>query len=293
MKNTNYKALVLLAVLFVSFSPILTKLSTSPALIIAAYRLAITVLFMFPFIIFKKNNDYKNMDIKLLLLSILSGIFLAFHFVSWILSIKYTSITSSTVLVSIHPVFIIFLNFFIFKEKPKKYIIISILISIIGSIIIAFGDSTAGSNELYGDVLAIFGAVFMSGYLIIGKIVRQRISSSTYTFVVYLSSTITLIILGLINNVKLYPYPIKEILIFIALAIFATILGHSIFSYTLKFLNPAFISTTTLAEPVFATIWALIIFSEIPTVYNITGGLLVILGISLFVMYDKKDTINK
>lgn len=289
MSKNNARLIVLLGVVFVSFSSIITKASNAPALIIAAYRLGFTVCLLLPSIVGKKFDEIKNTDSKTLGICIISGIFLALHFATWITSIKYTSITSSTVLVNTHPIFIVLGSLFILKEKISKDVLISIGIALIGSIIISLGDFSLGSNVLYGDILAVMGAFFVAGYMMIGRVVRQKLSVTAYTFIVYLSSTITLILLSLFTQTPLYPYSLHEMLKFLMLAVFCTILGHSIFNWALEHVKPTYVSTAILGEPVFATIWAVILFKEIPMLWQIIGSVIILYGIYRFVKSSEAE----
>ncbi|WP_432402547.1 DMT family transporter [Wukongibacter sp. M2B1] len=279
MEKSNAKLIVLIGVIFVSFSSIIAKSSHAPSLIISVYRMGFTVLLLLPSTISKNLSEIKKVDIKTFGICVVSGIFLALHFATWIASLKYTSVASSTVLVNTHPVFIVLGSFLILKERISKNTLVSIAIALTGSIIISTGDSTLGSNILYGDMLAILGAFFVAGYMLIGSIARQKLSVTTYTFIVYASSTITLIILSIFTNTPLYPYPFQEMLRFLMLAIFCTILGHSIFNWALEYVKPTYISTAVLGEPVFASLWAIVFFKEIPKVWQFVGSLVIIYGI--------------
>lgn len=288
MNEFKVKLIVLIGVLFVSFSSIIIKSSTAPSLIIATYRMAFTVaLMVIPFSI-KEGKEIKKVNIKTISLCVLSGVFLAFHFAAWNSSIKYSSIASCTVLVDTQPIFVVIASFFILKEKINKRSLICILIALGGSIIISLGDTSLGSNAIYGDFLALIGAIFVSLYMIIGRIVRQKISTTIYTFIVYISSTVTLVLLCIFSKIPLYPYPMGEIFRFLLLAIFCTILGHSIFSWALKYIKPSFVSTSILGEPIFATIWALLFFNEIPKIWQIIGSILILVGIIGFIKLEKE-----
>jgi len=292
LKVINPKAVVMIGVIFVSFSSIFIKLSEAPSLIIASYRLIFTVLLITPSVVFRRREELKCVDRKSLILSIVSGIFLAFHFAAWITSIKYTSIASSTVLVNTHPIFIVIGSYLILKEKVSRKALIGMGITVLGSMIISFGDSSLGSNVLYGDLLAILGGLFVSGYMMIGRIVRQKMSMTSYTFIVYLTCSVTLVAIVLLTNTPLYPYPFKEWLIFLALAVFCTILGHSIFSWGLGYLKPTFISTAVLGEPVFAALWAIPLFHQYPPIWQIVGSLVIILGIYIFIQANDRSENN-
>ncbi len=291
MKKTNIKFIVLMGVIFVSFSAILTKSSDAPAIIIAFYRLTFTVVLLLPFFLKNHAKEFKTIDRRTLVICLISGVFLALHFATWFASLKLTTVASSTVLVNTHPIFIVAGTIFILKEKVSKKAIVSIAIALAGSFIISTGDYSLGKDALWGDVLAILGALFVAGYMMIGRIARQKISVTTYTFIVYSSSALTLLILSILTRTPLYPYPAHEYLKFLGLALLCTLLGHSIFNWALEYVKPAFISTAVLGEPVFATIWAMIVFSEFPTIWQVVGSIIILYGIYRFTRI-KEDTVE-
>ncbi len=47
-------------------------------------------------------------------------------------------------------------------------------IAIFGSIIIAWGDVQIAGKALYGDLLAILGAIFITAYFLFGQRVRKK-----------------------------------------------------------------------------------------------------------------------
>lgn len=287
MLKIHPKWIVIIGVLFVSFSSILIRLSNAPSLIIATYRLAITTLLVLPSFMMKGKGELSTFDRKSLLLSMFSGVFLAFHFATWITSIKYTSIASSTILVNTHSIFVVLATYLVLKDKVSRKALLSMGITIIGSIIIASGDFGVGTNVFYGDMLAIMGAFFVAGYMIIGRMLRQKMSATLYTFVVYLSCTITLLLLDAVTSTQLYPYALREWFIFAGLAVFCTILGHSIFSWSLAYVKPTFLSTAVLGEPVFASLWAILLFGEIPSLWQVIGSAVILYGIYRFTKLEE------
>lgn len=288
MKKLNAELIVVIGVIFVSFSSILIKASSAPALIIATYRLVFTVLLIAPSALSKSVHEFKRIDKKSLLITMFSGVLLALHFATWITSIKFTSVASAAVLVNTHPIFVVILSFYVFKERINSKAFISILLTLIGGIIVSAGDRTLGSNIFFGDTLAILGAVFISGYMIIGRIIRKKLSVTAYTFIVYLSCSTTLLLLDILTKTPLFPYEFKEWVIFLSLAVFCTILGHSIFNWALGYVKPAFLSVTILGEPIFATIWAALIFFEFPNAWNAIGSIIIIIGIYMFSKSENK-----
>ena len=161
---------VLLGVVAISFAAIFTRLNTAPPLAIAFYRMGFTVLLLLPFI-YRGNGraELKAIGVRDLALALLSGAFLALHFTVWITSLRYTSVASSTVLVTMQPLFVIGLGLLLFKEKLSLQGAVGAVVTVAGSILVGAGDFQVGGVALWGDLLAFSGAFFIAMYVLIGR----------------------------------------------------------------------------------------------------------------------------
>lgn len=281
MTDKRLKILVFMAICFISSSAILVKLSQASAIEIAFFRLFFSTLFLMPFFIVSKNN-FKNLTVSTILLCILSGLFLALHFIVWFASLNYTSVANSTVLVTMSPIFTVIGGALFLKDYISKKQITLIIITLIGSFIMTFHQLSIHPSELVGDLLAFLGALFVAIYMLIGRKTRQSITTVTYTFLVYGSATIVLGFIGFINKQNFITHSKTDWLIFIGLALFPTLLGHSIFSWALKYVKASFISVVTLLEPVFSTVLAIFIFIEIPDILQMIGATIILISIGQY-----------
>ncbi|WP_217587368.1 DMT family transporter [Lentibacillus saliphilus] len=276
---------IAIGVISVSSSAVLVKLANlAPASIIANYRLLFAVIIMLPYILVKCKHEFRLIHKKDWILSILAGVFLAFHFIVWFESLNYTSVASSVVLVTLQPIFAFLGTFLFFKERFSPGAILSMLIAIFGSVIIGWGDFQISGMALYGDMLALLGAILITGYFLMGQQVRKRLSLMTYTFVVYGISSITLIMYNLILDHSFVGYPADHWLIFIALAIIPTFFGHTLFNWALKWLSTSTISMAIVFEPIGASFLAFILLGEMITGSQWLGGSIVIFGLFLFIL---------
>src|SRR5690625_5131155 len=237
-----YIAVIIGAISF-STSAIFVKLATeAPAAIIANYRLLFAVIIMLPIVIMNHRHEFKVIDKKDWILSTFAGIFLAAHFILWFESLNYTSVASSVVLVTLQPIFTFIGTYLFFNERFSSGAIISMLITLFGSFIISWGDFQLSGMALFGDILALLGAVTITVYFLFGQKVRKRLSLMTYTFIVYGIGAITLTLYNIVTQHSFIGYPADHWWIFIALAIFPTFLGHSLLNWALRWLSTATIS---------------------------------------------------
>lgn len=273
--------MIVIGVIGISLSSIFVKYSEAPSAVTAAFRLLWTVLLMTPVVLGKSvvRRELVQQEKKTVLLSGLSGLFLAIHFVLWFESLKHTTVASSTTIVCTEVIWVS-LGFCLFmKGKLAKQALVAIGITLIGSILIAYADSSAGEFHLYGDGLALLAAIAVAIYVLIGRVVRQKVSTTVYTYVVYVVCAVVLVILCLVQGHKLFCFGASPILVGMLLAVFSTILGHSIFSWCLKFFSPSFVSASKLCEPVVAAIFAGLLFAELPTTMQLLGGGLILGGV--------------
>ena len=143
-------------------------------------------------------------------------------------------------------------------------------------------DTAAGCDALRGDLLALSGAFFVAVYTMIGSVCRKTVSTNVYTFLVYLASAITVLLIALAGGQPLVGYDSVNYFTGFGMAVFCTLMGHSVFSWGLKYLSAAFVSTAKLMEPVFASVLGLIIFGEVPGMLTVVCGSIIILAIILY-----------
>lgn len=265
-----------------------------PSLVIAAWRLTIAALILVPIAITRHKTELTSLSRKGLLLALLSGIFLALHFATWITSLQYTTVASSVVLVSTIPLWVALLSPITIKEPIGKAVFIGLVFTLLGVLVVAISDSCAittgglscpnisdfmQGQAFIGDLLAVCGAIAGAGYLLIGRKLRANMSLVSYISLVYGMAAIVLIIIMLAAGLKAFGYPPQSYVWLILLAVIPQLLGHSTFNWALGYLSAALVSITLLGEPIGSTILAYIILDEKPTSIKLIGGGLILVGI--------------
>ncbi len=281
-------SMIVIGVIGISLSAIFVKYSAAPSAVTAAFRLVWTVLLMTPTVLCKRavRKELFTTDKKAVGLSVLSGLFLAIHFVLWFESLSHTSVASSTTIVCTEVIWVS-LGYCIFlKGKLSWKAVLAIAVTFGGSALIALADSAEGAH-LYGDILALLAAIAVAVYMLLGRVVRGSTSTTVYTYLVYTSCAAVLLLLCLVKGYPLFGYGVSAPVVGLLLAVFSTILGHSIFSWCLKFFSPAFVSASKLCEPVVAALIASMLFGEIPALLQLLGGALILGGV---LYYSRLET---
>jgi drug/metabolite transporter (DMT)-like permease len=293
-------------ILAVSSASILIKFAQVEvnSIVIAAYRLSIATILLFPFVIVKNRKELNSINGRDILLILASGLFLALHFASWISSLKYTSIASSVVLVTTTPLWVALFSPLFLGEKIKTGVWIGIIFAMAGSAVVAFSDGCiivfgSGINcpdlavsfrgpAMFGNLLALIGAWMAAGYMIAGRKLRRRISVTPYVFCVYGVASALLIGMIIIRKLPIIGFTPQSYGWLLLLGLVPQLLGHSSFNWALGYLPAAFVSVALMGEPIGTIMLAYIIFAEIPLIGEIVGGVLILAGILIVSLANKQ-----
>lgn len=281
--------MILVGVVGISLSSIFVKYSAAPSAVTAAWRLLWTVILLTPAVIGKASvrREMGAVSLKLAILSCLSGVFLAAHFALWFESLQHTTVASSTTIVCTEVIWVALGYWLFLKGKISLKAAAAIAVTLLGSVIIAWSDSGSDAH-LAGDLLALAAAVTVAVYTLLGRIVREKLSTTVYTYLVYAACAAVLVLTCLVQEQKLLGYGFSPVPVGLLLAVFSTLLGHSIFSWCLKYFSPAFVSASKLCEPVVAAILAAILFGELPGMLMLLGGALILGGVLYYSRLESK-----
>lgn len=267
-----------------------------PSLVIAAFRLGLASILMTPWVLRKHANELRSITKADWIKITGAGLLLAVHFAAWITSLEYTSVSSSVVLVTTTPIWVALFSPLILKEKSSRMTIVGLAVAILGGLIVSLANecsftssslSCVSSNNiaapgvLLGNLLALIGAICAGFYLIIGRMLRKTIDLSVYVYCIFASAAIFLVTFVLITHNVFYPYSFNAYMFCLALAVFPQIVGHTSLNWALAYLPVGLVAIVLLGEPVGSTILAALFLNEISTVVELTGGIIILLGIFL------------
>jgi len=295
VENKAYLA-IFTSVISVSFAAIFIVSIDAPALSIAFYRLLFTALIILPFVlIYKKSREeLTNLSRKNILLMIGIGIILALHFAFWITSLKLTSVASSVILVTAHPLLVGPVSHFFLKEKLSILNYIGIFLSVFGVIILVYGNYgfASGIDTLEGNMLAILGGIAAGFYILGGRKLRKTVSIGAYAIVVYSIGTIVLFFICLFFRTPMINISYRDLGIIFLMAIVAGIFGHTLYNWSLQHIRASVASVVLLGEPIGSSLLAFVLpwIQQTPSYYTIIGGVVILIGIYLTArkIYDKK-----
>jgi drug/metabolite transporter (DMT)-like permease len=213
----------------------------------------------------------------------ISGAALGLHFLLWMGSLRFTSVASSTAILTLEPIFVLLGSYWLFKQRTSRIALISMIIAITGAILIGWGDFRFSGIALQGDLLSLLGTMAVAVHMLLGKSLRATMSAFVYSFWVFLFAAAVMAIYNVWAGFSFTLYPLKEWGIFLLLAIVPTVFGHYLFNWLLKYMKATSVSMTVLGEPLGATILAFYLLGEMITTLQIVAGCVLLLGVALFI----------
>jgi drug/metabolite transporter (DMT)-like permease len=297
-------------------SSILVRLAQEagvPSLVITTWRLLFAIIILTPIAWWKRSSEIRNLRRNDWGLGIGAGLFLAIHIAVWIASLEFTSVASSTSLVTTNPLWVALAVWLFFGERLSSQTVAGLIMAFSGSLLITFSDtgvlvidSTAeqiisldwqklfaptgkADTALFGDALALTGAIAVAVYFLLGRALRRHISNTTYVWLVYTSAALMMLVVTQLSGFSLFGYSSIAYLWLILLAIGPQLLGHTAFNWALAHLSTTFVTLAILGEPVGSSILAYFLFGEQFAPLQFTGFLLLLCGIGLGVVGERNE----
>jgi drug/metabolite transporter (DMT)-like permease len=275
-----------ISALAISTSAPLVLASASHPFVIAAWRL----IFMFAFVagaclVLRRGHELKIPRREAALLLALGAV-LGAHFGLWIMSLTLTTVTASVVLVTSHPLMVALLSHALLRERLSLGTGAGTLLAFVG-VVLLFGTDFGSSDRLFGDVLALGGAVSLGVYLLVGRAKRRAgMPVLVYTTYVYGGAAVSLLAVALLAGTAPAAAPPYELLLFFLMALIPGMFGHTLYNWALRYLRATLVSVTHLAEPIGATILVFLIFAQQPPPGTLLGGAVTLAGILLVARFE-------
>ncbi len=281
IKNATHSDWLLLglSVFAISWSAPLIRLAFPiPVLVIVFARLGFAFLIMFFFSWYRKEKTNYSFTRNSNSLLILAGLSLGAHFWFWTESLKHTSIIISVVLVTLHPIFVGFGAYFFLKEPFSRSLVFGAAIALLGTLIMT-GMDISLQNSLWGNFLALIGGIFFSIFLVVSRAMRKEISTFTYSAIVYGLATLFVGFGFIFSDVQFVTASPSAYWALIGIVVLPQLIGHTTINWTLGIFPAAIVGIAIVCEPIGASLLAVILLDEIPTLFEMVGALIIVSGV--------------
>lgn len=282
------KLAIILACMSMSTSALMIRWAEAPSAVLAFYRMLFSALMLLPPLLINHRAEIAAAPKKDLFKCLGCGAVLGLHFVLYFSSVRDTSIASALVLVDTEFLFVALAMTLIFRERIPALGWVGMGVAFVGAVIIASSDS-GGQTALKGDIEALMGGVAIACYSMLGRSCRKKgMSTTLYTCLAYFGAALTMLFAVLFSG-ETPAATGRDLLCALGMAVFSTLLAHSVFIWGLKYVSPTFITTAKLIEPLFSTVWGALFLSEIPKLAVVIGGVITLGGVIICALFGDPE----
>jgi drug/metabolite transporter (DMT)-like permease len=268
-----------ISIIALSFSGFYVRWADAPGPITSLFRMAFSALLLTFYV--RRKRSFRSFTKKQLIFPLLAGVFSALDHNFWSSALQYTTVANAILFNYIAPIWVACVAYFLYKEKLTRKFMLGLGLTMLGTLAIFGSDLIHHPQIGWGDSLAILSSFFYAGYFLFSQQGRKENRVIEYLWLVTLSATFTLTLLAFINGYPLSGYSGKTILIFIAAAVFAQLIGYLALSYASGHLPASIISPTMILQPVLTALLAVPISSEPITLQLVIAAPLVLIGVYL------------
>ncbi|MFZ8907018.1 MAG: DMT family transporter [Poseidonia sp.] len=270
-----------------------------PPLLRASWRLQLTSLVLLPLFLVQFSTmapevrtQFRTKRTWLLLTA--SGVALAAHFGAWVASLDQTTLTHSLLFVTAHPLVIVIGMALLASSvsavrSPLKNEVLGAVICFVGAGITLLDTGSQQGDQtvtVLGDALAFGGAVFVVGYIVVGRILRTWLPIFLYAFPVTLIAALLLLPFSYYIEPNFSEFGVvgwtdgEFFVWFLLLALVAGLLGHTGLNTCLRYISPLIVSVSVTLEPVLGSMIGWLFFDAgIPGNWTWLGGLVLLGGL--------------
>lgn len=290
--------LLSIATIAAAFSVILIKISTLHPVLLASFRQIVAALVLFPFFLHhlqrksRKDGVSAGKNIRNSFKpAILPGISLGAHFIFWIFGARMTAAANATLITNMLPMVQPLFVYLLCREKLTSRELAGTIIAMLGIILLAGGDLTLDRASFWGDMLCLGSLIFVALYLTLGRKLNRGEAIITYLFPLYLIGGLFCFVIGVFIESPFQAYTPEDIAAILGLGLVSTVIGHSIYNYSMRVLRPQTVSIFNLSQFIYAGIFAYFFFHEIPS-WNFYAAAVPVIAGAIFIITRPRRTVG-
>jgi drug/metabolite transporter (DMT)-like permease len=273
-----------LSVFCSAFGPVLVRESPVDAASTAFWRLAFLLL---PALLLARQTTARDngkrrwlapMPLKDIGLALLAGGLYAIDLVLWNQAILRTTIMEATVLVMLYPLLVAVIGAWLLRQRAGWRLWAGCL-TCFGGIVLMSQHHAGGHSDLLGNAMAVSAAFFYAGCFLITAQLCRRHPALTITFWQSLGAVISTLPFGY-TETRFIPGDAHGWLYMLGYSAL-TLVALVAVNRALKTLSAALAAILAYGQPLFASIFAAILFHELPATSAVIGGVVIILGLTL------------
>jgi len=268
-----------------STSLVIRHVSFVPALTLAFWRMLTASGMLWLYGATKTNVPILPKNRKRI---VFAGIFLGLHFALFFIGVRNTSVASATLLANTGPIFTAIIAWY-GNQKQSMWVYLGLVFSTVGILIVQGSGLDDGANAPWANLISLLSGFCIAITYIFASKIRKDTDTAVYGRHVFFIAATTIGVIALLSGDSLFDFNKVVVPWFLFLGLVPSILGHNLLNYSIRYLPPTAVASVPLGEPVLASIFGFLLFSEVVPVGAIYGGPCLFFGIYLIIKNSSMD----
>ena len=274
-----YRILILiLGVWACSTAVLFIKESEVHPVLLAGVRQLIAAAILLPVFLREYRRHRATYSLRQMTATILPGIILGIHFISWIIGARLAETANASLIVNLVPVSMPFFLYAMFREHPTRGEWVGTVLAMAGMFLLAGADFSLDPKYFRGDVICFVSMLFFCFYLALGRRNRHVPSLWLYVVPLYAVGGLFCVLASLPFHNPIHAYPTREVWLVLGLGIVPTVIGHSILNASMQRLPGQLVSVINMGQFIFAGTMAFFLWQEVPPAMFYAASALVVTG---------------
>jgi drug/metabolite transporter (DMT)-like permease len=276
------------ALVCLSQASVIIRWSGTDPLLLGAWRLLVAGLVLLVWSqrylpeVKLRSRDFKKV--------VAAGFAFFVHLFSYAYAAHNTSISHLMLIFSVNPVTTALGSWLFFKEKMSVRQGFAYLLALVGIYVLA--HEKQGTGEIFGDLVAIVAAITFSIYALLSKWARHDLPNSVFASRMYLAGAGFFFLTAILSGIPLMPEANHDWVGIGLLALFPTLLGHGIFTMSMKYIPLYILSLGKLLEPAMAALTAFLLFGEKLSLSAMTSFVLIVSAVILVIIQKPQGNLT-
>ena len=218
-----------------------------------------------------------------------SGALLGLHFMLWIPSLRLTSVTASTALVTTAPLWVVLIQRL--RGRPvSRRVLTGVLVAFGGVLLVTGVDATVSATALLGDAMALGGGAAAAGYSLTAETARREMSTSSYSVVANSVCALLTLVVCLALGVQLLDFSVRTWTEVAVIAVCSQIVGHALLNRAVLRAGATTVTMAILLETPTASLIAWLWLGDVPPLLVLPGAVLVLAGLAVVVSLRRQPS---
>jgi len=269
---------------------VMVSYATMPTGMLLTLRMAIAgVILAVPFVLLRRWRELAQPGVRLRLLAV--GLIVAANLILYFLSIRYSGVAIAIFLSYMAPVYLAIAAPIFLKERTETAVWGAIALAMVGMAAIVLPGALIGGAtfSVVGVTTGIAAGICYAAALMTIKSVRRKVASSTIVLAQCVCTTLAILPLGLIEVMRAEApvFTARNLLMALLLAALTTAFTFTLFTHGIKYVKVQHASIIGYLEPLSAPVYALLLLGQVPSLWTVAGGLLIVIAGVLLVRFGR------